>query len=118
MSTANPAAGACPVEDGGLNSEPNLSRVSKVATHQDAIKRMKQNERRRIRNRHYRSTMRGQIKALREVIASGDGDAATKAFPAVVGTIHRIAGKGIIHRNAAARRVRRLNKALKALVTA
>ncbi len=89
-----------------------------MATHNDAIKRMKQNERRRIKNRHYRSMMRGQIKALRDAVAEGNVEAATSGFPSVVSTIHRVAGKGIIHRNSAARRISRLNKAIKALVTA
>jgi small subunit ribosomal protein S20 len=86
-----------------------------VAHHKDAIKRMKQNERLRARNRHYRSRMRNQVKRVRDAVASGDTAAAAEQLRAAVSVIHRVAGKGIIHRNQAARRIQRLNKAVKAI---
>ena len=86
-----------------------------MANHKDAIKRNKQNERLRIRNRHYRTIMRNHIKAVRTAVDAGDADAAQKAFRAAVSTIQRTATKGIIHRNQAARRVSRLHKAVATL---
>ena len=87
-----------------------------MANHKDAIKRNKQNETRRTRNKHYRSRMRNQIKKLRDAIAAGDKEQAAGLLPATVGVIQRVAAKRIIHPNQAARRVARLNAAVKALV--
>jgi len=86
-----------------------------VANHKDAIKRNKQNDKRRTHNRHFRSTMRNQIKKLREVIEAGDKDGANTQLKATVSTIHRVCSKGVIHRNQAARKISRLNAAVKAL---
>jgi small subunit ribosomal protein S20 len=89
--------------------------VYEVATHQDAIKRMKQNEGRRQRNRHFRSRMRNQIKLVRDAVAKGDVANAQTSLREAVSVIHRVCSKGIIHRNQAARRISRLNKAVKAI---
>ena len=86
-----------------------------MATHQDAIKRMKQNEVRRARNRHYRTRMRNQIKAVRDAVASGDVANAQTQLREAVSVIHRTCTKGVIHRNQAARRISRLNSAVKAI---
>ncbi len=86
-----------------------------MAHHKDAIKRMKQNARRRLRNRHYRTRMRNQVKAVRKAVEAGDKDAAQAEFRKAMAVIHRVASKGVIHRNTAARRIRRLSAAVKAL---
>lgn len=67
-----------------------------------ALKRIRQNIRRAARNRSARSGLRTIVKAARE---DGDGLAAAQA------TLDRSAGRGLIHRNAAARRKSRLMKA-------
>lgn len=89
-----------------------------MAHHKDAIKRIKQNEKRRVRNRTYRTRMRNQIKRVREAVAAGDGNTAQAELRKAMSIIHRVAGKGVIHRNQAARRIARLNKAVKAVATA
>ena len=86
-----------------------------MANHKDAIKRNKQNERRRIRNRHYRTKMRNQIKVVRSAVADGDSATAQAEFTKAVSVIQRNVSKGIIHRNQAARKVSRLHKAVAAL---
>ena len=83
--------------------------------HKDAIKRMKQGEARRLRNRHYRTRMRNQIKAVRLAVAEGDAEKANSQLREAMSAIHRCAGKGVIHPNQAARRIHRLNKRVKAL---
>lgn len=88
-----------------------------MAHHKDAIKRMKQNEGRRARNRHYRSRMRNQIKRVRDAVAAGDADTAQAQLREAVSVIHRVCQKGVIHRNQAARRISRLNSAVKAIAT-
>jgi small subunit ribosomal protein S20 len=84
-----------------------------VANHKDAIKRDKQNKARRARNRHYRTRMRNQIKKLHGAVAAGDGETAQAELRTAVSVIQRLASKGVIHRNQAARRVARLAKAVK-----
>ncbi len=83
-----------------------------VANHKDALKRIRQNEKRRARNRHYRSMMRSQIKAVRAAVEEGDADSAASLLPKAVSMIQRVAGKGIMHPRAAARRVSRLTVAV------
>ena len=83
--------------------------------HQDAFKRMRQNAKRRARNRTYRSRMRTEIKKLRVAIDAGDSAAAKEQLPKAVSIIHRLAQKGIIHRKQAARRVSRLSHSVNAL---
>ncbi|TVQ89620.1 MAG: 30S ribosomal protein S20 [Deltaproteobacteria bacterium] len=83
--------------------------------HKDAIKRLKQNEKRRARNRHFRSRMRNQIKKLRATISEGDVEQAQSELRTTMSTIHRVASKGVIHKNQAARKISRLNKAVKKL---
>ncbi len=86
-----------------------------MANHKDAIKRNKQNQKARARNRHNRSLMRNRIKALREAVKSGDQAAAAEQLKLTVSTIQRVAQKGVIHRRQAARRVSRLAQAVNGL---
>jgi small subunit ribosomal protein S20 len=84
-----------------------------MATHKDAIKRAKQSERARIRNRHYRTMMRNRIKDVRAAVEAGKVADAQAALREAMSVIHRVASKGVIHRNQAARRISRLNAAVK-----
>ncbi len=86
-----------------------------MANHKDAIKRNKQNEKRRMRNRHYRSVMRNQIKRVRAAIESGDKAKANEELRKAVSVIQRVAAKRVIHKNQAARRCSRLNAAVRAM---
>lgn len=86
-----------------------------MATHKDALKRIRQNVKRRARNRHYRSMMRNRIKALVDAIEAGDLEAAQAKLPETVGMIQRVASKGIIHKRQANRRVSRLTNKVVAL---
>jgi small subunit ribosomal protein S20 len=78
----------------------------------DTIKRHRTSEAANARNRSYRSRMRNQIKELRSLIVDGKGAEATAKLPETVSTLHKLARKGIIHRNAAARRISRLALAI------
>lgn len=83
-----------------------------------AMKRMRQNEKRRLRNRMIRTRMRTFIKKAREALAIGDPALASEAVREAVSQIDRAAQKGVIHRNAAARRKSRLMKRLNLLQAA
>jgi len=92
-----------------------------VATHKDAIKRMGQSARRRLKNRTYRSEMRNEIKDLYAAITKGaagsaaEKEAAAEQFKKTVSVIQHVGQKGIIHARQADRRVSRLAKRLKAM---
>ncbi|HHX44008.1 MAG TPA: 30S ribosomal protein S20 [Chloroflexi bacterium] len=84
-----------------------------MANTKSAIKRMRQNERRRARNRAVRSRMRTFVKRANTAIVAGEEDAA-EAVRAAISELDRAAQKGVIHRNNAARRKSRLMKKLHA----
>ena len=79
-----------------------------MARNKQAMKRHRQSLKRRARNRHYKSTMRTFIKKVRMAAAEGDGGKAKKAFAEAMRIIDKVAGKGIVHKNAAARTKSRL----------
>ena len=82
-----------------------------MATHKDAVKRHNQSIRRRDRNRYYISTMRTMTKRFRTAVEAGEIDEAQQLLFGNVKLIQKIAQKGIIHKNQAARRVSRMYKA-------
>lgn len=86
-----------------------------MANSPQARKRAKQNEKRRQHNADLRSMVRTYIKKTNAAIASGEVEAAQAAYAAAVPVIDRMADKGIIHKNKAARHKSRLNAQVKAL---
>jgi len=86
-----------------------------VANSAQAKKRARQNEKQRKHNASLRSMVRTYIKKVVAAIASGDKAAAAAAYTAAVPVIDRIADKGIIHKNKAARHKSRLNTHIKGM---
>jgi small subunit ribosomal protein S20 len=86
-----------------------------VANHKDAAKRARQSLVRRASNRHYRTMMRNRVKAVHDAVESGNVQNAQDQLRQAMSVIHRVAGKGVIHRNQAGRRISRLNKMVKKL---
>jgi len=86
-----------------------------LAHHQDAIKRIKQDEKRRTRNRHYRSTMRTQVKKVRAAVDANDAATASAELNKAVSIIQRLVSKKIMHKRTGDRRVARLYKAVNAV---
>ena len=70
-----------------------------MANHKSALKRIRSNETKRLRNKHQHKTTRNAIKKLRELT---EKKAAEKLFPSVVSMIDKLAKKNIIHANKAA----------------
>jgi len=83
-----------------------------LANTQSAIKRNRQNEKRRLRNRNVRGKARTQVKKAKEAIQTGDREAAIANVKEAVKSLDRAASKGVIHKNNAARRKSRLFKQL------
>ncbi len=79
-----------------------------MAHTRSAIKRIRQNARRRKRNQRFRSAARTYIKKTRRLIAEGRLDEAQETAHQAISTLDRAAVKGILHPNNAARRKSRL----------
>lgn len=79
-----------------------------MANSKSALKRVRVAERRRIRNRTYRSAARTMVRRAEAVIASGDTEAAAVAVGNALSMLDRTAGKRVLHPNNAARRKSRL----------
>jgi len=86
-----------------------------MANHFSALKRARQTERRTARNRANASRLRTALRDFREILAKGDKETATKAFPATVSILDKAIQKGTLHENTAARYKSRLNARLVAL---
>ena len=86
-----------------------------MANSPSAKKRAKQAEKRRSHNASLRSMVRTYIKNVVKTIAAKDIELAKTAYTAAVPVIDRMADKGIIHKNKAARHKSRLNAHIKAL---
>ena len=86
-----------------------------MANTAQAKKRAKQAELHRQRNASQRSRLRTAVKKVVAAISAGDADAAKAAYSAAVPMIDRMAGKGLIHANKAARHKSRLNRHIRAL---
>ncbi len=86
-----------------------------MANTASAKKRAIQSEKKRLHNASRRSMLRTLIKKVRKAIETLDHTAAMAAFRIAQPVIDRMATKGLIHKNAAARYKSRLNARIKAL---
>ncbi len=75
-----------------------------------AIKRVKVNKKKNLRNRMIKSAMKTQIKKYDTAINAGEADA--KLLSVTQGAVDKAAAKGVIHKNAANRKKARLAKRL------
>lgn len=82
-----------------------------------AKKRVKIAEKKTLRNRMNRSTLRTAIKRFENAIANNDLDSAKVELTKAESTIDKSVKKGIIHKNNAARKKSRLNKIFNNLTT-
>ena len=86
-----------------------------MANSPQARKRARQAERHRARNVSHRSTVRTYIKKVVAAVETGDAEAASAALEDAIPVIDKMAGKGIMHRNKAARHKSRLSAKVNAL---
>ena len=78
--------------------------------HESALKAHRQNIVRREANRQMRSRLRGTLRSIRSAIDDGDPAQVKDALRNTISLVDKMAGKGVIHRNAAARYKARLSK--------
>jgi small subunit ribosomal protein S20 len=82
-----------------------------LANTSSALKRMRQNERRRLRNRTVRSKVRTAVKTARTALGGAD---ARTAVGDAIRALDKAVTKGVIHRNTAARKKSALARRLAA----
>lgn len=83
-----------------------------MAHHKSALKRIRSNEAKRLRNRYYLKTTRTFIKKLR---ATTDKEEAQELYKKVSSLLDKLAKRNIIHKNKAANNKSKLRKFVNAL---
>ena len=78
-----------------------------MANHKSALKRIRQNEVRKTRNRYYHKTTRSAMKVLR---SAEDKKTAQEQLPKVISLLDKLAKKNIIHKNKASNLKSKLTK--------
>ena len=86
-----------------------------MANHKSAEKRMRQTQKRTAVNRARVSRIKTFVKKVESAIASGDKNSAVEALKTAQPEIHRGVAKGVLHKNAAARKLSRLSARIKSL---
>jgi small subunit ribosomal protein S20 len=84
-----------------------------MASHDSAIKKHRQDEKKRMVNRVNRSKMKNKIKALKRKVAGGHKEEAAKLLPEAIAIIDTTIRKGTIHKNTGSRYKSRLVALLK-----
>jgi small subunit ribosomal protein S20 len=82
-----------------------------VANIKSQIKRNRQNEARRLRNKTVRTRLRTEAKGVQQAAATGDQDVATERLRTTSRLLDKAASRGAIHRRTAARRKSKLARA-------
>lgn len=80
-----------------------------------AIKRVKTSEKRRLLNVSQKSNLRGTVKTVETAVTNNDAARAQENLLTAAKKLDKAASKGLIHKNAAARKKSRLTKKVKAL---
>ena len=75
-----------------------------MANIKSQIKRNATNEKRRMRNKAVKSSLKTAVRSFREAAASGDKDGAVTALRAASRKLDKAVSKGVIHKNQAANR--------------
>ena len=88
-----------------------------MANHPSALKRHRQSEKRRLRNRAVKTHLRHLVRAVRTAVESRDPAAAAQTLARASRELDKAVTKGVLHRNSAARKISRLAHAVGALAT-
>lgn len=86
-----------------------------MASHVSALKRARQNEKRRLRNLHVETTVKSMVKQVRSAVEAKDVEGAQKALTKAIPLIQKAHSKGVFHRNTASRKISSLTRAVNAL---
>lgn len=88
-----------------------------MANHKSAIKRARQNEVRRLRNKSLKTKIKNVIKDLRLSVSETSKEETLKKLDMAKSSIDRAAQKGVIHKKTASRKISRLSKLVNSIST-
>ncbi len=88
-----------------------------LANNKSALKRARQNEVRRMRNRSSKTRIKNVVKEVRDAVIENSNEAALNKLNIAKSTIDNAAKKGVIHKNTAARKISRLSKLVNTIAT-
>ena len=83
-----------------------------MASHASALKKNRQDQKRRMRNRAHAGKLRTQLKKMRQAIDGGDAATANSLMRETAALVDRTAKHGVIHKNSASRTKSRLARAI------
>jgi small subunit ribosomal protein S20 len=83
-----------------------------MANIKSQIKRNRQNEARRVRNKQVRSSLKTRVKRFEDALASGDSATAAAEYRETTQALDKAVSKGVIHKNKAANKKSRLARRL------
>ena len=86
-----------------------------MANIKSQLKRIKTNEKARLRNKAVKSELKTYVRKVRQAVAAGDKEAATAALRQASRKLDKAVSKGVIHRNQAANRKSSIAKAAASL---
>lgn len=86
-----------------------------MANIKSQLKRIKTNEKARLRNRAVKSELKTHVRKVREAVAAGDKEAATTALQTATRKLDKAVSKGVIHKNQAANRKSAIAKSVESL---
>ena len=81
-----------------------------MANHKSAVKRARQNEIRRLRNKGTRTKIKSVVKDVRSSVGEASGDETKVKLNTAQSVIDKASKKGVIHKRTAARKISRLTK--------
>lgn len=83
-----------------------------MANHPSALKRHRQSEKRRLRNRSIKTKLKNLVRQVREAVTTNNAEASTKSFATATRELDKAVSKGVLHRNNASRKISRLARAV------
>jgi len=86
-----------------------------LANHKSALKRARQSQLRRLRNRAVKTRVKGVVKEVRQAVAENSTDTADTKLKIAQAAIDKAAKKGVLHKRTAARKISRLAKKTRAI---
>ena len=89
-----------------------------MARHLSAMKRARQNKKRRVRNQARKTRVKNVVRDVRQAVAQNNLEGAEAALQKAVPIIAQVAGKGTLHWRTAARKISRLTKQVNTLKAA
>lgn len=88
-----------------------------MAQHDSAKKRILQNDKKRIRNRHIRTKLRSALKRFEQTLERQNAEELKALVDKTISIVHAAASKGVIHKNKAARHVSQIRRKTNSLLT-